>query len=51
MSERKYQEKIDQAKVDANKFIAKSQDESLLAEAMKEKPKRNRAIGGTSQKI
>lgn len=41
MSERKYQEKIDQAKVDANKFIAKSQDESLLAaEAMKEKTKK-----------
>lgn len=41
MSERKYQEKIDQAKVDANKFIAKSQEESLLvAEAMKEKTKK-----------
>lgn len=41
MSERKYQEKIDQAKVDANKFIAKAQEESLLvAEAMKEKTKK-----------
>ncbi len=38
MSERKYQEKIDQAKVDANKFLAKAQEESLqTAEAMKEK--------------
>lgn len=38
MSERKYQEKIDQAKVDANKFIAKAQEEALLvAVAMKEK--------------
>lgn len=41
MSERKYQEKIDQAKVDANKFIAKSQEESALAaEAMKEKTRK-----------
>src|SRR3989338_3510015 len=38
MSERKYQEKIDQAKVDANKFIAKAQEEALsVAVAMKEK--------------
>ncbi len=38
MSERKYQEKIDQAKVDANKFIAKAQEEAILvAEAMKVK--------------
>ncbi|MEK7131297.1 MAG: F0F1 ATP synthase subunit B [Patescibacteria group bacterium] len=41
MSERKYQEKIDQAKVDANKFIAKAQQESLrAAEIMKEKTKK-----------
>lgn len=41
MSERKYQEKIDQAKVDANKFMEKSRQESLLAaEATKEKTKK-----------
>lgn len=41
MSERKYQEKIDQAKVDANKFIAKAHEESgLAAEVMKEKTKK-----------
>ena len=41
MSERKYQEKIDQAKVDANKFIAKAQQEAaLVAETMKEKAKK-----------
>lgn len=41
MSERKYQEKIDQAKVDANKFIEKAQQEALLvAEATKEKTKK-----------
>ncbi len=41
MSERKYQEKIDQAKVDANKFIAKAQEESLqAAEVMKEKTRK-----------
>lgn len=42
MSERKYQEKIDQAKVDANKFIEKAQQEAVLvAEAMKEKTKKD----------
>ena len=41
MSERKYQERIDQAKVDANKFIEKAQHEALLvAEATKEKTKK-----------
>jgi F-type H+-transporting ATPase subunit b len=41
MSERKYQEKIDQAKVDANKFIEKAQQEALLvAEAAKEKTRK-----------
>ncbi len=41
MSERKYQEKIDQAKVDANKFIEKAQQEAVLvAESMKEKTKK-----------
>ncbi len=41
MSERKYQEKIDQAKVDANKFMKKAQREALLvAEATKEKTKK-----------
>ncbi len=42
MSERKYQEKIDQAKVDANKIIEKAQQESVLvAEAAKEKTKKD----------
>ncbi len=41
MSERKYQEKIDQAKVDANKIIEKAQQESVLvAEAAKEKTRK-----------
>lgn len=41
MSERKYQEKIDQAKVDANKMIEKAQQESVLvAEAAKEKTRK-----------
>jgi F-type H+-transporting ATPase subunit b len=41
MSERKYQEKIDQAKVDANKFMEKAIQESLrAAEVMKEKTKK-----------
>lgn len=41
MSERKYQEKIDQAKVDANKVIEKSQQEAVeLAESMKAKAKK-----------
>ena len=41
MSERKYQEKIDQAKVDANKIIAKAQQESLrVAEVVNEKTKK-----------
>lgn len=41
MSERKYQEKIDQAKVDANKFMEKAQQEAVqAAEAMKEKTKK-----------
>ena len=41
MSERKYQERIDQAKVDANKFIEKAQHEAVLvAEAAKEKTKK-----------
>src|SRR3990167_7541606 len=41
MSERKYQEKIDQAKVDANKFIAKAREEALAAaEITKEKTKK-----------
>ncbi len=41
MSERKYQEKIDQAKVDANKFIEKAQQEAAqVAEAMKEKTRK-----------
>lgn len=41
MSERKYRERIDQAKVDANKFMEKSHQESVLAaEAMKEKTKK-----------
>lgn len=41
MSEKKYQEKIDQAKVDANKFIEKAQQEAMLvAEAMKEKTRK-----------
>ncbi len=41
MSERKYQEKIDLAKVDANKLIEKAQEESLqAAEAMKEKSRK-----------
>ena len=40
MSEKKYQEKIDQAKVDANKMIEKSQQEALaLGETMKDKAK------------
>src|SRR3989344_1738676 len=40
MSERKYQERIDQAKVDANKVIEKSQQEALaLGETMKDKAK------------
>ena len=40
MSERKYQEKIDQAKVDANKFIGKAQQEAAQAgEAAKAKAK------------
>ena len=40
MSERKYQEKIDQAKVDANKLMEKSQQEALQAgEAAKTKAK------------
>ena len=41
MSVRKYQEKIDQAKVDANKFIEKAQQEAAqVAESMKEKSKK-----------
>ena len=41
MSERKYQEKIDQAKVDANKIIEKAQQESVVvAEAAKEKTRK-----------
>lgn len=41
MSERKYQEKIDQAKVDANKIIEKAQQEAVqMAENMKEKTKK-----------
>jgi F0F1-type ATP synthase membrane subunit b/b' len=41
MSEKKYQEKIDQAKVDANKIIEKAQAESVaIAEATKEKTKK-----------
>lgn len=41
MSEKKYQEKIDQAKVDANKLIEKAQQEALaVAETMKEKTKK-----------
>lgn len=40
MSERKYQEKIDQAKVDANKIMEKAQENAnLAAEAAKEKTK------------
>jgi len=50
MSERKYQEKIDQAKVDANKFIEKAQQEAAqVAESMKEKSK-IRTIGRNCQK-
>lgn len=42
MSEKKYQEKIDQAKVDANKIIEKAQVESVaVAEATKEKTKKD----------
>lgn len=42
MSERKYQEKIDQAKVDANKLIEKAQQEAVqVAETMKEKTKKD----------
>ncbi|HSR88984.1 MAG TPA: F0F1 ATP synthase subunit B [Candidatus Udaeobacter sp.] len=42
MSERKYQEKIDQAKVDANKILEKASLESLqMAEAMREKAKKD----------
>ena len=42
MSERKYQEKIDQAKVDANKLVEKAQQEAVLAaETMKEKTKKD----------
>ena len=41
MSERKYQERIDQAKADANIFIEKAQLEAVVvAEAMKEKTKK-----------
>jgi F-type H+-transporting ATPase subunit b len=41
MSERKYQEKIDQAKIDANKLIEKAQQEAMLvAETTKEKTKK-----------
>lgn len=40
MSERKYQEKIDQAKIDANKIMEKAQQEALLvAGNLKEKAK------------
>lgn len=42
MSERKYQEKIDQAKVDANRLVEKAQQEAVaVAEAMKEKTKKD----------
>lgn len=41
MSEKKYQEKIDQAKVDANRIIEKAQQESVLvAEATKERTRK-----------
>lgn len=41
MSEKKYQEKIDQAKVDANKIIEKASTEALaVAEVAKEKTKK-----------
>ncbi len=41
MSEKKYQEKIDQAKVDANKIIASAQQEAVAAAEMtKEKSKK-----------
>ncbi len=41
MSEKKYQEKIDQAKIDANKIIAGAQQEAVaVAEATKEKSKK-----------
>jgi F-type H+-transporting ATPase subunit b len=41
MSEKKYQEKIDQAKVDANKIIEKAGQESLVvAETTKEKTRK-----------
>ncbi len=42
MSEKKYQEKIDQAKVDANKIIEKAQVEAVaVAEVTKEKTKKD----------
>ncbi len=42
MSEKKYQEKIDQAKVEANKIMEKSQQEAIQAgEALKDKAKKD----------